>query len=66
MGLWHHTLCGYGIATSLDYALYSTFATLYDTVGGIGSCAMTLADKEGMIESPCFHGLTVLLACSHP
>ena len=41
MGHWHNPLCGCGTTTSLDYAMCETFTTVYDTVGGIGSSAMT-------------------------
>ena len=40
MGLWNNSLCGYGIATSLDYALCETFTALYNALGGIGSGAI--------------------------
>jgi hypothetical protein len=35
-------------------ALCETFTALYDTMGGISSGAMTIADKERIIESPFF------------
>jgi len=49
--LWNDTLCGCGIATSLDYALYSTFTALYDTMGGISSGAIIpLSLRKGTTE----------------
>jgi hypothetical protein len=42
-------------------ALCETFTALYDTLGGIGGGAMTVADKEEFIETPFFHGLPLVL-----
>jgi hypothetical protein len=61
MGLWDNTLCGCGIATSLDNALCETFTALYYPLGGIGSGAMTVADKERMIETPLMTDLPLVL-----
>jgi hypothetical protein len=35
-----------------------TFTALYHPLGGIGSGAMIIADKEGSIETLLFNGLT--------
>jgi hypothetical protein len=32
MGLWNNSLCGCGIATSLDYAVCPTLTAIYDTL----------------------------------
>ena len=62
MGLGNDTLCGFRIETRMADAVCETFTTLYHPLGGIGSSAMTVADKEGSIETPLFNGLAVCAA----
>ena len=37
-------------------AVCPTLTAIYDAMGRIGSSAMTVADKEGMVETPSFNG----------